>query len=92
MEAMSKTNGILEETFALFGIEPMRITYEELAVDPPGVAAAAAAYLGLKESPISDRRFVKPPMERQASELNARWEARFLEERGSEFTTTSLSS
>jgi len=90
METMSRTNGILEETLTLFGIEPLRITYEELAADPPGVSATVAAYLDLKGPPIGDRRFVKPPMERQSSELNARWEARFLEERRSETSVTPL--
>lgn len=82
MKELSRMDGFWDETFELFGMEPLRITYEQLAADPPGVSAAVAAWLGLDGPPITRRQFVKPPMRRQAGELNARWEARFREERG----------
>ena len=80
VKELSKMNRIWNETFTLFGIDPLRITYEQLAADPAGVAAKVAAYLGLQGPPITDREFANPPMERQATELNARWEARFLQD------------
>ncbi len=64
--------------FELFCIEPIRITYEELAADPAGVSAAVADYLGLHGPPIKERRFATPPKQVQSNDLNARWEERFL--------------
>ena len=69
-----------EETFRLFAIDPLRITYEGLAADPAEVSASVAAYLGLGGPPITEKRFVNPPMEVQSTDLNADWEARFHEE------------
>jgi LPS sulfotransferase NodH len=69
-----------EEIFRLYGIEPMALTYEELAADPDAVAARAAQFLGLDGPPLTDERFVKPPLSVQANSLNARWERRFIEE------------
>jgi LPS sulfotransferase NodH len=66
-----------EETFALFGIKPMRVHYEELSADPDAIAAQAAAFIGLKGAPVRDRR---PVMLKQADELNERWAARYREE------------
>ncbi len=66
-----------EEIFRLFGIEPMRITYEDLAADPTAIAERAADFIGLRGSPVRDRR---PPMRQQADHLNERWAQRFREE------------
>lgn len=74
-------NALWEGLFGAHGIEPFRITYEQLAADPPGMAAQVAAFLGLGGTPRpkqTNRRLVK-----QATELNARWEARFRDEGGS---------
>jgi LPS sulfotransferase NodH len=69
-----------EQTFRLFELEPHRITYEMLAKDPAGIAAAAAEYMGLDGAPINDERFVSAPLKVQADDLSSRWEARFREE------------
>jgi|GEM_PF-1866880 len=81
VKSIANQGRVWEEVYRLFGIDPLRIVYEDLAADPVAVTAAVAAYVGLKGPPITDPRFfANPPMERQASELNERWEARFLEE------------
>ncbi|MDQ2860491.1 MAG: Stf0 family sulfotransferase [Pseudomonadota bacterium] len=81
MGSIANQGRVWEEVFQLFGIDPLRILYEDLAADPAGVTATVAAYVGLDGPPITDPRFfANPAMERQASELNERWEARFLEE------------
>lgn len=67
-----------ENFFQLFAQRPLRVTYEELAADPAGVTSATAAFLGLSGPPIETKRFVTPPLEVQSSELNVRWEKRFL--------------
>jgi Stf0 sulphotransferase len=79
-----------DEVFQLFGIEPFPIVYEDLADDPAGVTDAVAEYVGLHGPPITDPKFfMNPPLERQASEVNERWEARFLEERGADLSVPS---
>ena len=70
------------DTFELFGIEPMRITYEQLSSDPDGVAARVAEYLDLTGPPVTDKRFVNPPLEVQTTNVNARWEEMFLASAG----------
>ena len=67
-----------EDIFQMFDIDPLRITYEQLAADPEGTTAAVASFLGLEGPPISRKRFVQPHLEVQATNLNARWEKRFL--------------
>ena len=76
----SRANQMWEDLFAALSLEPCRITYEQLAADPVGVAADVAARVGLDGPPIAD---MKPPeiaLQKQASTLNKVWEARFLEE------------
>jgi LPS sulfotransferase NodH len=61
-----------EAWFAANGVEPHRVAYEELAVDPAAVAARVLACLGVDAaaSPTA-------PQERQADELNSEWAARY---------------
>lgn len=79
MSGFRSRNQEWEEIFELFGIEPLRITYEELAADPDRVAATVADFLRLAGPPVERKRFVQPPLEVQSNELNARWEERFLQ-------------
>jgi LPS sulfotransferase NodH len=72
-------NQAWNEFFELFSIDPLRITYEDLAKDPPGVAASVAAYLGLTGPPLTRQRVMEEPLTVQSSDLNARWEERFLQ-------------
>lgn len=70
-----------EDAFAFYAIDPLRIRYEDLDADPQAVAAAVAEYLDLSGPPIgADHLKTQPPFERQANDLNARWEARFRDE------------
>ena len=69
---------VWNEFFKLFSIQPMRVTYEELAANPPGVAASVADFLDLQGPPIKRKRVSEEPLEVQATELNATWEKRFL--------------
>lgn len=73
-------NSDWEDVFKFLRIEPFRVTYEELAADPPGVAAATAKFLDLSGPPITKERFLFPPVEVQATALNERWARRFHEE------------
>ena len=73
-------NDAWEEAFSFYAVEPLRITYEELASDAPGIIARTAEFLDLRGPPITNKRFLLPPFEVQATALNARWENRFREE------------
>jgi LPS sulfotransferase NodH len=66
-----------EETFEAYGIEPLRVTYEQLLADKEAVCARVAAYLDLQGPPITDARFLHPPLERQSTSLNRQWARRF---------------
>jgi LPS sulfotransferase NodH len=69
-----------EETFEFLGVEPLKVTYEELSADTAGVVAKVAAFLGLLGPPVTEERFLFPPLQVQATTLNSNWEARFAEE------------
>lgn len=74
-------NEIWEELFTALSVTPCRLTYEQLAADPEGVAASVAEQVGLHGPPVPR---LKPPeraLQKQANALNSLWEARFLEER-----------
>ncbi len=71
-------NQVWNEFFDLFAIQPMRLTYEELAADPPGVAADVANFLGLNGPPLKRKRVLEAPLQVQATDLNTDWERRFL--------------
>lgn len=71
-----------EKFFAVFNIEPLRISFEELTANTDSQVARVADFLGLErltdETPM--KRFGEPPVEPQATELNSRWEKRFYGE------------
>ena len=73
-----QSNANMEQAFAVLGIEPMRIHYEDFVQDISWNTWALAKHIGLEvpAEPID----IKPTMKRQATDLNARWEARFREE------------
>ena len=73
-------NNKCEDVFRVFDLNPLRLTYEELAADQKGVVARVAEHLGLHGPPITDQSFIKPKVEVQGTDLNARWEARFRAE------------
>lgn len=71
-------NANLEKAFALLGIEPLRIHYEDFLQDITRNTWDVARYLGLDvpAEPIE----IKPRIKRQFTGVNARWETRFREE------------
>jgi LPS sulfotransferase NodH len=81
-------NQVWNEFFALFSIDPLRVTYEDLAEDPPGVAASVADYLGLKGPPVTRKRVLEEPLTIQATALNEQWEKRFLQLRPTRLAET----
>ncbi|MBA3810796.1 MAG: hypothetical protein H0X27_03950 [Caulobacteraceae bacterium] len=78
VERHKRGNALWEDLFSVHRIDPFRVTYEQLAADPPGAAAHVAAFLGLHGEAIAKKS--NPPLVKQATSLNARWEARFREE------------
>ncbi|MGI9170015.1 MAG: Stf0 family sulfotransferase [Caulobacteraceae bacterium] len=77
---LAATDRAWEEAFTLYEVEPLRITYESLDADPAGVCASAALHVGLNGPPVAGGRILKARPQRQATDLNARWEARFRAE------------
>jgi LPS sulfotransferase NodH len=76
VQAILAQQALWENFFAVFQIQPMRITYEELDAEPDGALTGVAMFLGLSPG----RRGVSTEVgtTRQATELNAVWHARFL--------------
>jgi LPS sulfotransferase NodH len=80
IDAAMTVNAAWQGAFEVYGVEPLRLTYETLAADPAAVTAQAAAFLGLDRSPVTDARSLAPPMKRQATSLNEAWASRFRAE------------
>lgn len=76
--AFIQENANLEKTFAIIGIEPRRIYYEDFLEDISRNTWELARYVGLDVPP--DPIEIKPRIERQFTDLNARWESRFRED------------
>lgn len=70
-----------EDYYALHGIVPLRIFYEDLAADYRGTVRRVLDYLG-EDRPVPPT----PSLERLADGLTEEWVARFLEETSSEST------
>lgn len=66
--------------FARNGIEPLRLTYEDVAADPQAAASAVGRLLGLEEEPRVDLSRVSPEIQRDA--VTQAWRERFLAEAG----------
>jgi trehalose 2-sulfotransferase len=71
-------NANLEKAFAVLGIDPFRIYYEDFVQDITGNTWEIARYLGL-DVPPEPIEF-EPRIGRQSTGTNGRWEARFVEE------------
>ena len=74
IEKMMRAEKDWEDVFAVFGLSPMRIVYEELAAEPQAVIERAAAFANLTGQPLEQ---TTSPVEVQADALNERWTARF---------------
>lgn len=70
-----------ETAFQSLGVQPYRLTYEQLASDPDLASAKLAQFLGLNGPPIPERKSREAALKKQANSRNAQWEARFREER-----------
>jgi LPS sulfotransferase NodH len=68
-------NGWWEKFFATYGIEPRRVTYEDLVADPATVVRSVARHCGLSDEKAAAPRH--PPLTRQSTMLNEEWERRF---------------
>lgn len=68
--------------FAVFGISPMRLTYEELTSDPENSVARVADFLGLEKAPGASEIQLEldSTVKSQTTNLNQIWEERFREE------------
>lgn len=75
VRSITQQNANFEKAFLLLGIEPLRIDYEDFLQDIARHTWEAAKFVGIDvpEQPIE----IKPRVERQFTDLNARWEARF---------------
>jgi LPS sulfotransferase NodH len=74
IETIDEHNAAWEEWFASFGIQPHRLSYEELDADMAGVTHRILDFLGVD---LPDGRTVVPRHKRQADELNAQWIDRY---------------
>jgi trehalose 2-sulfotransferase len=72
-----------DAALAQLGVQPLRITYEEIVADPQAVVDRIAAHLGLAMPVKVDQALVTHTMQRDGQ--SAEWRARFLAESGDEF-------
>jgi LPS sulfotransferase NodH len=70
------------EFFDAHRIEPLALTYEQVAADLPGSVRAVLEHVGVDPSAADG---IEPPLERQADELSEEWVARY-ERNSSEVT------
>ena len=68
----------VQQYFALNGIAPLEIAYEDLLADVPAVLARVAAFLGVDGSIRPDPDKVDLTVQRDAT--NSEWRMRFLSE------------
>ena len=78
IEGNQEANATWEEIFELFEIKPLRLTYEDLAIDSAAAALRTAEFLALDEPAIKAKSWL--PLQPQADALSDRWEQRFREE------------
>lgn len=69
-----------EEFFKAQGIEPLRLTYDQLRADYEGCIRKTLDFVGIDAPP--DVVIRKPPMEKQANRVNREWIDRYLAMKG----------
>jgi trehalose 2-sulfotransferase len=74
VQLINQHNAAWREWFSAAGIEPFPVRYEELAVDPVGVAHSVLGFLGLELPP---GREITVRHRRLSDELNAAWIAQY---------------
>jgi hypothetical protein len=78
MRGITRLQARLELFFAIHGVKPLRLTFEDLVADISGTAAKVAKYCRLAPQPeFALKRGKTKPLEPLTSELNIEWERRF---------------
>jgi LPS sulfotransferase NodH len=76
VRAIGQHNAAWAGWFRENGVEPLRLTYEELAADPTEVARRVLTFVGVD---VPDGFAVEPRTEQQADAVNADWIRRYRE-------------
>jgi trehalose 2-sulfotransferase len=66
--------------FEEHGLAPLRLSYDELAADPPGQLRRTLEFLAV-DGDLDGEPPVEPPLRRQAGAQSAEWAERYLRER-----------
>jgi LPS sulfotransferase NodH len=74
IQVIGEHNAAWEAWFASSGVQPHRVSYEELDADTAGVTRGILDFLGLD---VPDERVIVPRHQRQADELSGRWIERY---------------
>lgn len=80
LSSIHTENARWERLFALLGIEPCRIVYEDFTKDEAGVAERIALFLGVDLAAYPEARRHEVWIQPQTTDLNLRWEERFRAE------------
>jgi trehalose 2-sulfotransferase len=75
---IARQNASWEHLFHAFGRQPLVVTYESLAADPPRAAREVAAFVGVELA--ADASIPSPRTSRQADSESESWRERFLDE------------
>lgn len=80
VNAASQGNRMLERLIGILGLNSYNIVYEDFLKDQKRILAEISAFLGVDPAsyPEADKHEVW--LERQSTDLNARWEARFRDD------------
>jgi LPS sulfotransferase NodH len=79
MESYAVENSLWERFFSLYGVKPLRLTYEALAADTATCTREVADYLGLTVSSQVLGGEFRLTLRRQTTELNRKWVQRTRE-------------
>jgi LPS sulfotransferase NodH len=77
LEGIAERERLWEARFAAAGVDPLRVTYEQLVAAPAQTVRAVLRHIGVEAADSVD---VPPPsLRRQADEVTEEWVARYLE-------------
>lgn len=79
MESYAVENSLWERFFSLYGVKPLRLTYEALAADTATCTREVAEYLGLTAGSHLLGGEFRLTLRRQTTELNRKWVQRTRE-------------
>jgi hypothetical protein len=80
MDTYVANNERWERFFGLFGIEPLRVFYEDYVADLAGGTEQVARYIGVDVGAFPNAHAHQPQLESQSTPLNKIWEERFRED------------